>query len=90
MIAVIGHSRDPYDAVIDVIDYWCSKHYYTHAIVTLELDGNIVTDILLYDGSSHTFEWSNDWYEGQKDIKVLGFRMLDEFKIEGYPEEENN
>lgn len=90
MIATIEHSKDPYNAVIDIIDKWCSKHYYADVIVTLLLNNQITTEILLYDGSSHTFEWCNDWYEGQKDVEVVGFRTIDDLIFDGYPEEDDN
>ena len=68
-------SKDPYMLVIDKIVEWCdSDGYFTDIVVFLLLDKyeSFITT-LNYDGMAHDFCFSDDWWEGQKSVRLLGF-----------------
>lgn|GEM_PF-6769557 len=76
---------DPYKEVADIVDKWCQQNYYSSALVTLSIDGRKTTELLSLNGYLMEFEWDNDWWEGEKDIVLLGFEMLDNIQFYGYP-----
>lgn len=76
---------DPYEEVAKIVERWCEKHYYNSALVTLSIDGVETTEYLEFDGSEMTFIWENDWWEGEKEVQLLGFRMLQDLKLYGFP-----
>lgn len=79
-------SDDPYEEVAKIIEGWCEMHYYGSAIVTLSIDRLETTEYLEFNGSEMTFIWENDWWEGEKDVYLLGFQMLKDLRFVGFPE----
>lgn len=81
-------TRDPYTEIVNYIEAWCqsSKGWYEDFLVTISRDDEEITEILFYT-SSGEFEWEIDWWEGEKDIKLLGFRPISDLKYYGNPEE---
>lgn len=79
-------SDDPYEEVAKIIEGWCEKHYYGSALVTLSVDGIETTEYLDFNGNEMTFIWENDWWEGEKDVYLLGFQMLEDLRFVGFPE----
>ena len=41
-----------------------------------EKDYTIENQILEYDSMADNYVWLDDWYEGQTDVEVLGYRLL--------------
>ena len=78
--------KSPYDLVLDIVIE--NTEYNTDYLVTLLLDGEEETVLLLYDGAIDLYEWEYDWYEGQKEVKVLGFMPISKIKIHNYPRKE--
>jgi hypothetical protein len=50
----------------------------TDYIVTIELDGEFVNELLQYDGEHECWMWSNDWYEGEKDPRWWGIIAIED------------
>lgn len=81
-------SRDPYTEIANYIESWClSDHGWCEdCLVTISRDNEEITEILFYT-SMGEFEWEMDWWEGEKDIKLLGFRPISDLKCYGLPED---
>ena len=79
-------TKTPYDIVLEPIEKWCREHYYGDFLVTISLDGFEITEFLEFDPNG--FIWENDWWEGQKDVKLLGFMPIDDIHIYGSPDED--
>lgn len=77
--------KNPYDEIAVIVKCWCEVNYYTDFIVTISLDGEETTEFLEFDGNVAEFIWLNDWWEGQTDIYLVGFRPLDAIKVYGFP-----
>lgn len=78
-------SKDPYNEIADIVEQWARKNYYTDFIVSIVIDGELTTELLLVDQSIN-FEWLNDWWEGQKKIKLVGFVPADQVVVLGEPQ----
>ena len=78
----------PYVMIGKIIERWAQTHYYTDFLVTLSLDGKETTELLLCEPNAE-LEWLNDWWEGQKDIKQIGFRPVTEIVVYGLPQQED-
>ena len=64
---------NPYAAIEQVIERWCRKNYYCDMLVTILIDGEKRTELLLFSANDG-FEWLNDWFEGgTKTVVFLGF-----------------
>lgn len=88
-------SNNPYDEIANIIKKWCEANYYSDFVVTIGFDKfgagaqeETSTEFLEFDGNAAEFIWLNDWWEGQKDIYLVGFRSLDAIKVYGFPEKE--
>ena len=82
-------TNDPYTEIGDYIDEYCLSKlgYYTSFLVTIEINGAEITEILSFETDS--FIWDSDWWEGEQDIKLLGFRPISDIKCYGLPEEDD-
>lgn len=78
-------SKDPYTEIANIIEAWCEKNFYDSFVVTLSRDGQIITEYLELDGMSLDFIWENDWYEGEKDISLIGFMPMLQLRVYGDP-----
>lgn len=78
-------SKDPYTEIANIIDEWCTKNFYDSFVVTISRDGQIITEYLELDGMSLDFIWENDWYEGEKDISLIGFMPMLNLRVYGDP-----
>lgn len=76
-------TKSPYDWARDIVDE--NAAYRTDYIVTLRIDLEEISELLLYEWESDSYYWQNDWYEGQKIVEVLGFLPVSEIKIHNYP-----
>ena len=81
-----------YEAAADIIDKWAQDNIYTDMIVTLAVNGEIRTEYIcpnynIYTKGVHgsTWEWEFDWWEGEQDVWLLGFRPLEMIHCFGYP-----
>lgn len=72
----------PYDAVTAVIEQFAMRNGYESFVVRLSLDGYETNELLILDGNySCQFEWNNDWWEGQKDVYLIGYVPLSEIRV---------
>lgn len=76
-------SKDPYTEIANIIDEWCKKNFYDSFVVTISRDGQIITEYLEFDGGDFDFIWENDWYEGEKDIVLIGFMPMQQLRVYG-------
>lgn len=79
---------DPYTSIGEKIESWCNENFYDDFIVTILIDGDPCTTLYRYDYHSDSFYWEDDWYEGQKEVSLLGFTPISMCIIIGYPEKE--
>ena len=77
-------SKDPYKEAADIIGKWAWKNGFDSFVVTLELDGEITTELLLLENGTDFF-WEHDWWEGQKSITMLGFCPIRQMYYLGEP-----
>jgi hypothetical protein len=77
--------RTPYSEIADLIEKWCEEHYYTDFLVTISINGEPVTEVLEFDGNNVSFVWLHDWWEGEKDVHMLGFYPIGDIKLAGLP-----
>ena len=74
--------NDPYTEIADgIIKKWCEKYGYTDFLVTILLNGVEFTEFL--SASDFQFIWENDWWEGEKDVQLLGFVPIASINIYG-------
>lgn len=69
----------PYDWIRDNVDTYASVYGYDDFLVTISVDGRVITELLV--GDNGELEWLNDWWEGETDIKLLGFIPVSHLKI---------
>ena len=80
-------SKTPYDIIADEIEKWCLEHYYSSFLVTLRINGEICVEYLLYMANLDThWAWESDWWEGQKDIELIGFIDISSVRVSGTPD----
>ena len=77
-------AKDPYTEAAEIIEQWAKKNYYDDFVVTLRLDGKIETTLLCMTENAN-FEWEDDWWEGQKEIRIIGFTPLRDLLCIGEP-----
>lgn len=63
---------DPYTEVADYIASRVTLLDFGAWLVKLALDDRETTELLTYD-KDDGFVWDNDWYEGERDVKVIDF-----------------
>ena len=80
-------NKTPYDTIAEPIVKWCEENYYTDFIVTISIDDGEITEILEVDPLEDECIWVNDWWEGQKDVKLLGFVPISDIHVHGIPPE---
>ena len=78
---ILTDGQTGYDVVSEyVADYW-TKNYYSEVIVLLEISYNgeifYKCNEIVYPNNTDV-EFLNDWWEGQKYIKILGIISVDE------------
>ena len=78
-------SGNPYNEIADIVNSWCEKNHYDHFLVTIAVDGEETTEILEFDGGKAEFAWASDWWEGEKDVQLLGFQLIDNIRLYGFP-----
>ena len=78
-------NEPPYESILRPIEEWCKKNGYFDFLVTILLDGNETTQVLEFDGDVADFVWLNDWWEGEKDVKLLGFSPIGDIRLHNYP-----
>jgi hypothetical protein len=79
-------SKLPYDIFVEPIEKWSENNYYGDFLVTISIDGFETTEILEF-GPDNKYVWLSDWWEGQEDVKLLGFIPIDDILIYGSPDE---
>ena len=76
-------SDNYYREVIEIVEEWSYKNYFSIAIVCLSKDGEKTNQLLLLDnGADYVF--LNDWWEGEKDVSLIGFTMIEDIDIKGW------
>lgn len=74
--------KSPYEVVSDKIEAWAKVYGYDDFLVTLRLNNEIVTEILLTNNGE--LEWVNDWWEGEE-VELLGFIPVSKIRVQGEP-----
>lgn len=69
----------PYEWIRDDVDCYARVYGYDDFLVTLSVDGRVITELLL--GDNGELEWVNDWWEGETDIRLLGFIPVPHIKV---------
>lgn len=90
MIDLQASKKNPYDSVIFIIDTWCKENYYSSFLVTLKIDGKLTTEYLYFDTGDPNnpdphWVWETDWWEGEKDVMLVGFANPRDIFIYGSP-----
>ena len=83
--------KTPYDTIADVIEKWCQDNYYSNFIVTLRIDGELCVEYLIYETGDPNrpdpyLVWESDWWEGQKDVELVGFIDISSVYVSGTPD----
>ena len=88
MIALAKLIGDPYEQIVDVVDAWAKENIYTNMIVTISVNGAVTTQYLGLEFGVTGFHWvwEYDWFEGEPEVYLLGFRPLDMVHCIGLPE----
>jgi len=79
----------PYDYIVSPIIEWCEENYYTDFLVTIWVGDHEITEYLEFDFNTLDFIWQMDWWEGEKDVRLLGFTPLTDIHIHNYPTSTN-
>ena len=77
----IEHGANAYAEVIAVVQEQAS--IYGNCLVTLRVDDRITTELLCFNGDYGGFCFENDWWEGEKEIELLGFVPICNLQIIG-------
>lgn len=77
----------------EVLDKLLREDYIVRMAAWYDFDpkphqGELFNEILEYDGNNDQYVWLNDWYEGQQNIKVIGFVAVSEINVPSFEEEE--
>lgn len=80
-------SSDPYKEALEIIEAWARKNFYDQFVATLLLDGELETELVVLDQMGYLI-WDNDWWEGQKDIRLLGFCPVHNMYYLGEPKKD--
>ena len=75
----------PYDSIAEVIKDWCEKNSYTDFLVTIGINDDEITEYLAFDPAHIDFVWENDWWEGEADVRLLGFLPIGNISVYGSP-----
>lgn len=43
--------------------------------------GQLFNEILQYNGNDDCYEWLNDWDEGQQNVQIIGFCLVEEVSV---------
>ena len=49
-------------------------------VVQLKLGKYATNELLLFDGDEYSYQWFNDWDEGDEPIEILGFILVSDVK----------
>lgn len=87
--------QDGYEAVEEYVDRYCQLNGYQDVIVSIatSYDGkeyNLFNEIVFPDNNCVSFTFLNDWWEGEKFIKILGIKGVNELTIVGGLYEEDD
>ena len=73
---------DFYQEVVDIIKE--KSPYYCDYLVSLDIGGDITSEILQFDAPTLDYIWQNDWWEGEKEVILLGFAPTRDIILHGY------
>lgn len=81
----------PYDVIANIIDAWCQEHYYGHFLVTLSIEGELCVEYLYFETGDPNWPdphwvWESDWWEGQKNVELVGFIDISSVYVSGTPD----
>lgn len=69
----------PPEDILDRVDTYAMIYGYDDYLVTIDLDGETITELLICDNGE--LSWLNDWWEGQSRVNLLGFIPVSHIKI---------
>lgn len=70
---------DVYGDIKDKVDCYAAIYGYDDYLVTINCGGRVITELLLCENGELT--WTNDWWEGEEDVRLLGFIPIGHIKI---------
>ena len=76
-------SWTPYEDVMDKVQAWADIYGYDDFLVTIDLAGHVVTELLICDNGD--LDWINDWWEGEQPVRLLGFMPIGKIQVYGVP-----
>lgn len=71
-------TKDGKHELFDLLEH---QEVYEDYIVCIEIDGSTTNQILSYDGNEGCFVWESDWWEGEKNVFLIGFKAVDDIEI---------
>lgn len=74
-------SKSAYDEICDPIKEWCEGNYYDDFLVTIWVGDHETTELLEFDANRFDFIWLNDWWEGEEDVRILGFAPISDIRL---------
>lgn len=87
--------QDGYEVIAEYIDRYCQLNAYQDVVVSIAAsydgkDYELYNEIAFPDDNCDSFIFLNDWWEGEKFIKILGIKGVSELEIHGglYEEDE--
>lgn len=69
----------PYAEIGDKVNTYARIYGYDDYIVTIDLGGRVITELLIFEDGE--LIWENDWWEGETDVNLLGFIPVSHIKI---------
>lgn len=80
-------TKDRKNELFDLLE---RQEMYQDYIVCIEIDGSTINEILQYDGNEGIFVWESDWWEGEKNVFLIGFQAVDDIDIPAIGGSEND
>lgn len=73
-------SKTPYDKIAEILVEWGYQNYFSTFIVKIKIDGDVLNEIAFSKNAE--IVWENDWWEGERNVELLGFAPIEKIKIE--------
>lgn len=68
-----------------IVEAWCKEHIVDTMLVSLLIGDRARTVVLEPVNGPDRWEWEYDWWEGEKDVLLLGFRPAGDVQFYDYP-----
>ena len=68
----------PYAKIIDLLRSWANDNYFDDMVACIIADGQESNELVCFNSHNLHLYFDNDWWEGQKDIYLIGFIPISE------------